>query len=425
MHTSISGQHPLEGWLIIQVAELCTGEEIQALRGISRTARAILDQYEVSTTKNNLALRTYPIAPRERILCSAFPERPVIRLASYAAIRELEGRRRKISYLVRDSMYLRYGYSRCSIEDDSEHMDNVIESLERAMWVCTDLADIEAAGREPLPYTHPLAEREHLDCSHQPKSNPTEGRPRNSSYSSEAIVFNTIMMDGHRTPHIHLDGTVHGMATDDAPALPATATSKGNLTAIEIRQEQLDTVIALSTADLSSMLILSTLATRGFEEYLGQNRMKTYPRDIVTEWCVSVAENAYRHGVFFLYPQALRGQPSELSSSASTHDNQPYPGLQVPRAVTTIADQTKPAWDRRNPCCVDCSRRMAGHAAAMMCQVVEEMHRWEEGEADMLPSLCMTIRGLLRRRFNCEMDDVNSNASLIVRGLEVVETMDM
>jgi hypothetical protein len=195
-----------------------------------------------------------------------------------------------------------------------------------------------------------------------------------------------------------------------------------------IRQAQLEAITELSTADLSAMFILSALATRGFEEYMGKNRMKTYPRDVVREWCVSVAENAFRHGVFFLYPQALRGQPSELSSSASTHDNQPYPGLQVPRSAMTVVNQKshkKPTWNRRNPCCIACSRRMAGHAAAMMCQVVEEMHRWENGQDDMLPSLSMTIRSLLRRRFKCETDDVHDNASLVIRGLDPVATMDM
>lgn len=421
-----------------------------------QTARATLDKYEHSTVTNNLARRYFPVQPRETILCSAFPERPVISLTSYDAIKELEARRRKIGYLVRHSMYLRYGYRRCAIAvRNPNQMEKVAEALERALWICTDLADIEARRRKPSRSPSPVSEK--LECSHQPVNDPAEGRPPTNTYfSSEAIVFNTVLLNGHRVPHIHLDGTTHGIGSESDQDTAENSGPRGSLPSNAIRQEQLDTVHKLSTEDLSAMFVLSSLATKGFEEYLGKNRMKNYPRDIVTEWCVAVAENAYRHGVFFLYPQALRGQPNELSSTASTHDNTapyeqavvngPFPGLQLPNTppqqqpVAAIADETitssdmlsnslkskvKPTWNRRNPCCVSCSRRMAGHAAAMVCQVVEEMHRWEEGLDDMLPSLTMTIRGLLRRRFHCEMDDVHQNATLVIRGRRPMATLDM
>lgn len=396
----------------------------------------------------NLALMTFPIQPRETILCSSYPDRPRISLDTFDAIKELEDRTRKIDWLVQSSKYLRRGFLRCGIERTSlAERQSVTKQLKRALWICTDLADIEAcelSRREKETYD--TARQQKLDCQHGMGSMPAEtgyDSDDGDNVETELSMIATVITHGHRTPHVHQDGTLHGPGPHPSSETLANADHSPSRA---VRQAQLDVIKELPTEDLAALFVLMSLSTRGFEDYLGGTRMASYPHGLITEWTVAVSENTVRHGVFFLYPQALRGNPSP-DGRASSNDTNICLGPSTPalppstprgprtmcthssamigrhrrnaRSVGSASPLPKSAATEEIPCCKSCSRHMAATAAAMVCQVVEELQAWESGEdQNLLPGLGMTVRGTLRTRLGCADDQLTANAALILKGYE-------
>lgn len=327
----------------------------------------------------------------------------------------------------------------------SAQRKNITAALKRGLWICTDLADLEA--REWTRRANEMKEKtrtQKLECQHELQRSVSGSLDVVNPYDvpeTESSMLATVIAHGHRTPHVHQDGTVHGsglLAASDALAQDDLPPSRA------IRQAQLDYIEKLSTKDLAAVFVIMNLSTRGFEDYLGSNRLASYPRDIIIEWTVAVSENTVRHGVFFLYPQALRGNPSPegdcFTSDTSVCLGPPPPGLppstpRGPKNTTAKGSQINrhrcrsattgraPTREQNSstgenlPCCKSCSRHMAATAAAMVCQVVDELQAWEAGEdQDMLPGLGMTVRGMLRKRLGCLNDDLTHNCAMIVRG---------
>ncbi|KAG7136743.1 hypothetical protein HYQ45_005762 [Verticillium longisporum] len=139
--------HPLEGFLVLAVAPFLGHQDIQALRCTCATSRRTLDTYERSTARASIC-RT-PLsgpAPSHHLLTSDTPARYVAPRDTYAALRELEDREREIAFLVDTSPYLRSAFTRTGIKPASRgETRRARAALKRALWICSDLADLETA----------------------------------------------------------------------------------------------------------------------------------------------------------------------------------------------------------------------------------------------------------------------------------------
>ncbi|KAM9876155.1 40s ribosomal protein s15 [Verticillium dahliae] len=266
--------HPLEGFLVLAVAPFLGHKDIQALRCTCTTSRRTLDTYERSTARASIG-RT-PLsgpAPSHHLLTSDTPARYVAPRDTYAALRELEDREREIAFLVDTSPYLRSAFTRTGIKPASRgETRRARAALKRALWICSGLADLETAqwaGPDAVP-----AFRRH-------------GAPRPAVFRDQASFLRDF--------------------ADRRAATTALAA---------LREAQLAAVRALPARDLASLIVLGDLATRGFEDQLGTRRMAEYPRHVVNEWNVAVAENVFRHGVHFLRGQARRGTARSSSNKA-------------------------------------------------------------------------------------------------------------
>ncbi|PNH28912.1 hypothetical protein VD0002_g4310 [Verticillium dahliae] len=332
--------HPLEGFLVLAVAPFLGHKDIQALRCTCTTSRRTLDTYERSTARASIG-RT-PLsgpAPSHHLLTSDTPARYVAPRDTYAALRELEDREREIAFLVDTSPYLRSAFTRTGIKPASRgETRRARAALKRALWICSGLADLETAqwaGPDAVP-----AFRRH-------------GAPRPAVFRDQASFLRDF--------------------ADRRAATTALAA---------LREAQLAAVRALPARDLASLIVLGDLATRGFEDQLGTRRMAEYPRHVVNEWNVAVAENVFRHGVHFLRGQARRGTARSSSNKAGGGS----------------------------------AGGMEACAAAAVCDVVREMHCWEAGDEETLPGLNMTIRIAFREQVDCDPSEAVGEAVRVMMG---------
>ncbi|KAM0287797.1 hypothetical protein ACHAQH_000329 [Verticillium albo-atrum] len=328
--------HPLEGFLVLAVAPFLGQKDIQALRCTCATSRRTLDTYERSTAR--ASIRRTPLsgpASNHHLLTSSAPARYVAPRESYAALRELEDREQEISFLVDASPYLRSGFARTGLKPATRgETRRVRAALKRALWICSGIADLETAEWEVF-----------------------EAVPK-------------FRRHGARRPAVF---------RDQASFLRNFAEKREATTALkELREAQLAAVRALPARDLASLIVLGDLATRGFEDLLGKRRMAEYPRHVVAEWNVAVAENVFRHGVYFLRGQARRGGASSDKAGGG----------------------------------------MEACAAAAVCDVVREMHCWEAGDEETLPGLNMTIRSAFRDKVGCDAGEAVWEAVRVVMGRE-------
>ncbi|KAM0330072.1 hypothetical protein ACHAQA_004243 [Verticillium albo-atrum] len=337
--------HPLEGFLVLAVAPFLAYKDIQALRCTCTTSRRTLDTYERSAAR--ASIRRTPLsgpAPKQHhLLTSNTPERYVAAAPSYAALQELEDREREITFLVDASPYLRSAFERTGLKPSSaDERRHVRDALKRALWICTGLGDLEAAAWGDEEEAAVPAFRRHARQAMRPRA-----------------------------------------AEEQAAFLEAFEAQRAATTGLAaVRRAQLAAVQALPARDLASLIVLGDLATRGFEDLLGKRRMAEYPRPVVAEWSVAVAENVFRHGVFFLRGQARRGRAGAAAAGGRG------------------------------------SGRMEAFAAAAVCDVVREMHSWEAGDEETLPGLNMTIRSAFRAQVGCEAGEAVWEAVRVMMGRE-------
>lgn len=270
--------------------------------------RNMLDRYERSISLNHFALRQYEVPPRHLILSSETPTRYVIPFPSYAAIREFEGREHKIKQLVYRIPYLIDGYTCAGLIHDNTHeeMIHTAEGMKRALWLCNDIADLEAA-----------------------------------SWTSLDDVPEWRRLDRHLAGH-------HCRACETASGTPEAREDR--LVKNPVRTAQLELLQSLSTVDLARLVVLLFLTRHGFMDFLIENEPDAeVDRELCQEWCTSIGEATLRHGVFFLHPQIHGGNRCLLDRFlfGSAGIAQPLI-LKAAEVVTDLIDEIH-QWEQGGP----------------------------------------------------------------------------
>ncbi|KAL2758842.1 hypothetical protein ACRALDRAFT_2026286 [Sodiomyces alcalophilus JCM 7366] len=269
--------HPLQGFVVLLVAPFLSYEGIQALRATSTSLRDILDRYERSIALEHFARHWYEVQPRHLILSSETPTRYVIAFPSYAAIREFEGRARTIHYLIHHTSYLSEGYSCAGLGQDCtpEEMAYITQGLERALWLCSHIADLEAA-----------------------------------SWSSLDDVPESRRLDQHIVGDRCHECEEASDATTAGEKLPAQN---------PVRAAQLEIIKSLPTVDLARLVVLLFLVRHGLMGFLiDEGRDDDVELHICQAWCTSAAEATLRHGAFFLHSQIQGGNKCLLDAAEVT-----------------------------------------------------------------------------------------------------------
>ncbi|ROT41573.1 hypothetical protein SODALDRAFT_331321 [Sodiomyces alkalinus F11] len=254
----------LQPFMVLCVAPFLGYRDIQALRCVCTEWRRILDQYERSVSLRHSGLREYEVQPRHLILGSETPTRYVIPFPSYPGIRELEERARQIQYVVHQTNYLKDGFSCIGLGDCApEELSRATQGIERALWLCSDIADLEAAP-----------------------------------WASFKDVPENLRV------HRHLVG--HGRE-DREQASDATTTKEDRVSEKPVRVTQLELLENLPTVDLARLVVLLFLTRHAFMEFVCGEAPRDFQNPLYAEWCMSVVEATLRHGVFFLHAQIQGG----------------------------------------------------------------------------------------------------------------------
>ncbi|WYZ42816.1 hypothetical protein EsH8_VI_000515 [Colletotrichum jinshuiense] len=243
----------LPGHLLLLIAEHADFAEIQALRATCRTNRVLLDQYERAVTKVNAA--RYPCAPCNHILASDTREREVLPKDTFEIIRELETRERNIEEIIHGA-YLAF-WEEYDLQDASK-AGVVRTNLQRALWQCSTIADLE---------THSIRYREDIV-------------PRRDPCVKSLIHQDIILRDAPPPDGWHL-------------ALKEVHESNRQ----DVRFRQIDYVRNLPAQELAGIVVLAHLAGQGYTRYRAPSGVS---RPEIIEMGVCMAENTIRHGVFFL-----------------------------------------------------------------------------------------------------------------------------
>ncbi|KAF6817501.1 hypothetical protein CSOJ01_02423 [Colletotrichum sojae] len=268
----------LPGYLLLLIAERAAFAEIQSLRATCKTNRELLDDYEHSVTKANIS--RHPCPPCCHVLSSDTREREVLPRDTFDIIRELETRERHIEEVI-DSAYIAFRDDYNLQDLSQDEMEIVRANLTRALWQCSEIADLE---------THSIRYSDGV----VPKRDP----------AVKSLIHQEIMLRDAPPPdgwHFALR-EVHEFNREDT------------------RARQIDYIRKLSPQDLAGIAALAYLANQGYMRYRSPSG-RGMSRPEVMELGVCAAENTIRHGVFFLHTKLRAHMGGSDDEDASHHAN--------------------------------------------------------------------------------------------------------